>query len=1182
MARTETTRKDDAGERIPGGAAEEALTFIADLARDLMDAVSLGDIAERTALAVYRISGAAYVLVSTYDRETRKLTYTAAAGPRPIFDDMARIVGTDARTVRIAAAELGAVAIAAAESGTLAPIDSIYDLFVGKLPRAACAALEREIGLTSLHAVGISWDHHVFGTIALLYSSGGPERGIIEAMARIVSVAMRRVLGEEERVYEQRVIADMSRILVSAETLDDIYAAIGPVLRRESGADYLFISGYDAASGRTTMRHSEGFGDIIQSLITMVGKHPRDIAPKRADIGEAIASVYDMGRFTCIPGGLYELSGKTIPKGVCATAARILGVRDIYGMGFSWNAKAHGVVTCFYREGNLPRNVGFVETLVQLVTMAVRRRIAEEERVSDEESFRRLVEHAPNAVFIRVGNVFAYVNDAAVKLFGAASRQDLIGADYLERVHPDFREITRERMRDLEERHVPLHSLEVHYLTFGGWRIAAEISAVPFAYGGVDGVLIFAANVTEKSIARERMRESEEKFRGIVEQSTDGIVVTDKEMKIIEWNKAQERLTGHPREKMLGTYLWDFQYSLLPKERQTPELYEKLKSSVAAMNDRSVVASIAIPREYDVIDAYGVKRSVQVTAFPIVSGGEVRYGSFTRDISERKRHERELVEQRELIQSLAYFQRDLMLLDAPDIMRASAGFLARFGGISAAVLIDTERGTAHIAIDDGEYERREYPLAELGGSSFDTVFRTREPLTVRDTAMVPAGNAVEAALYRDHMLSAAMYMPIVYEHTCLGVLGVFSKQPSGIVEDAQNILPILASTAALALRRAFLYDDVKRSEAWYRTLIERSHEAVIIYQQKERAVIDCNENAIRLFGYGSKETFSTNDGALKGFSEFLDSQFETMRDGTLGEFVIEQSDRSIPVEVRIASLPPKESGIVRISIIDVSDRARLEAERKRHTQTLMQSDKMKALGELAAGMAHEITQPLTGISLATQLLHIKASEGVLDAESVKAKLSDVADYVQRIKSLIEHVRMFSRDRAGDAPADFSVGRALGNALSLVGTQYRSYQIELAVDVSCEAVICGNIYEFEHVILHVLANARYAVDERAKTAPADYRKRIQITCAYRGGAAALEIRDNGIGIKASERDKIFDPFFTTKPVDKGSGLGLAVSFGIIKNMGGTISVESVENEYTMIHIEVPARSAHAAKPNGGAE
>lgn len=1020
--------------------SEDTITFIADLARELMDAVSLDEVYRRTALAVYRISGALHVLVSGYDRETRKLAFTAMAG-MCTFDDLIPSAGADIRTLRIAPAELGAVAIASAGSGILTRLDGLYDLFVGKLPRAACNELERSTGMKAVYSIGICWDGRIFGNIALLFGNDLPPRTeMIEAMARIASVAMRRMLGEEERVHEQRIIAEVSRVLVSASTLDEMYTAIGPTLRRESGAEYLFVSGYDAVTGRTTMRHSEGFSDIIQSLIAMVGRHPRDIAPKRDELGEPIASAYDTGRFVRIPGGLYELSGKSIPKGIVSAAGRILGVRDIYGMGFSWDGKAHGVVTFFYREGSAPRNIAFVETLIQLVTMAVRRRIAEEERLSDEESFRRLVEHAPSAVFICVGAVFAYVNEAAVGLFGAASKNDLIGSAYLERIHPDSRAMMREHIRGLEERRSPVHNTEVNYVTMSDARIIAEISAVPFAYGSVDGMLVFASNVTQ-----------------------------------------------------------------------------------------------------------------------------------------RKRHERELVSQRELLQTLAYFQRDLLLLDTVGIIRSAAKFLAGSGGIAAVILIDDERGIAHMGMQGERYDRIDHVLGELDGSSIDSVARSRAPLYLRDIDAGSVTNGIEAGLYRDHSLRAAMYMPIVYEQQCLGVLAVFSRTAGGITDEAQSILPILSSTTALALRKADLYDAVKRSEAWYRTLIERSPEAVIIYNVTTNAVIDCNENAIRLFGYSCKEqAMSTDDPSVPDhfLRAFINEQYRVICEGgqASSDFTIKNAAGTpVPVEARVVSLPPRDSGIVRISIIDVSDRVRLEEERRRTTQSVMQNDKMKALGELATGMAHEITQPLTGISLATQLIHLKLTEGGSDPQMLKGKLNDIADYVQRIKSIIEHVRMFARDRSGDVPCDFSCARAVANALSLVGAQYRSNGVELTNSVMDESVLIhGNIYEFEQVVLNVLANAKYAVDEREKYEKQGYKKRIALSCSA-AGQAVLEVHDNGIGIKAEHRDKIFDPFFTTKPVDKGSGLGLAFSFGIIRDMGGTITCDSSEGEYTVMRITVPCRA-----------
>lgn len=239
-----------------------------------------------------------------------------------------------------------------------------------------------------------------------------------------------------------------------------------------------------------------------------------------------------------------------------------------------------------------------------------------------------------------------------------------------------------------------------------------------------------------------------------------------------------------------------------------------------------------------------------------------------------------------------------------------------------------------------------------------------------------------------------------------------------------------------------------------------------------------------------------------------------------------------------------------------------EDDKRKQLQFMVQTEKLSSLGELSAGMAHEINQPLTGISLASHNILINLIENKRNPEYLKKKLNDIISYVERIKNIIDHVRIFSRDHTNDAIGLFSVNQSITNAISLLKTQYRNHNIELVLN--CDETIPeikGAVYLFEQVILNLISNAKFAVQKKEE-------KKIIIRTYQNRDTIFVEVEDNGEGIKKENLKKIFNPFFTTKSPDKGTGLGLSITYGIIKEMGGLITVESREQQYTIVQIAIP--------------
>lgn len=255
----------------------------------------------------------------------------------------------------------------------------------------------------------------------------------------------------------------------------------------------------------------------------------------------------------------------------------------------------------------------------------------------------------------------------------------------------------------------------------------------------------------------------------------------------------------------------------------------------------------------------------------------------------------------------------------------------------------------------------------------------------------------------------------------------------------------------------------------------------------------------------------------------------------------------------------------------LESRVREELKKREEQQTLLiQKSKLESLGRLSAGIAHEINQPVTRLSLGLDNILVRKSMNKLDDQYLEDKCNELFNDIDRIRKIIEHIRTFSRDQSSSIMEKVDVNSVIENTIQLIRTQYKNHNIELNLELEKNiGHILGNQFKLEQVILNMLSNAKDSVDEKfEKNADSKTRKSIKIKTYFRKEKINIVIEDNGLGIPADEKEKIFDPFYTTKETDKGTGLGLSISYGIIKEMEGEISVESEIGKYANMRIILP--------------
>ncbi len=275
-----------------------------------------------------------------------------------------------------------------------------------------------------------------------------------------------------------------------------------------------------------------------------------------------------------------------------------------------------------------------------------------------------------------------------------------------------------------------------------------------------------------------------------------------------------------------------------------------------------------------------------------------------------------------------------------------------------------------------------------------------------------------------------------------------------------------------------------------------------------------------------------------------------------------------------------------INLGKTNEELKLTVENLKATQEqLVQSEKMASLGELTAGIAHEIQNPLNfinnfsdvSVELIDELKEItNESDKTIAIENLKTNLEKIVHHGKRADRIVKGMLLHSREQAGEKVAviiNDLVEEDSAIAYHGMRAKNKEFQCVLQKDFDKNVKMVNVIpQDINRVIINLLNNAFYAVKEKSSNTDqqqAEYKPTVIISTANQNGMVNISIKDNGSGIAADIKDKIFNPFFTTKPTGQGTGLGLSLSYDIIKSHGGSLSVTSVQNEFTEFVISLPA-------------
>jgi len=238
---------------------------------------------------------------------------------------------------------------------------------------------------------------------------------------------------------------------------------------------------------------------------------------------------------------------------------------------------------------------------------------------------------------------------------------------------------------------------------------------------------------------------------------------------------------------------------------------------------------------------------------------------------------------------------------------------------------------------------------------------------------------------------------------------------------------------------------------------------------------------------------------------------------------------------------------------------------------LFQTSKLATLGEMAAGLAHEMNQPLGGIALTSKSFRKMHAKGLLDEAELFQGLDDIEFSVKRMNKIIEHIRTFARQDSLKF-VEVDVAATIDSALTLLGEQFRLHGIEVELVYNPEVPkIAGEPFQMEQVWINLLSNARDAMDEKGQKEPG-YKKKLRITISFVPELKQVTavFADNGPGIPLDIRARVLEPFFTTKEVGKGMGLGMSISYGIIEAHHGDITFDDSDLGGAEVTVLLPLK------------
>ncbi|RLB25027.1 MAG: PAS domain-containing sensor histidine kinase [Deltaproteobacteria bacterium] len=364
-------------------------------------------------------------------------------------------------------------------------------------------------------------------------------------------------------------------------------------------------------------------------------------------------------------------------------------------------------------------------------------------------------------------------------------------------------------------------------------------------------------------------------------------------------------------------------------------------------------------------------------------------------------------------------------------------------------------------------------------------------------------------------------------------------------------------------------EELRRSEEKYKTLFDSAPNPIFIMDRHSFSIIDVNTTAVDCYQQSREELLK------KSFFDLLFEEDKELEEGlkklTNNQCVFYPRRRHIrkggePFYVNIVACHAVHLGKENViaTTTDINETVEKEAQ-------LVQASKLATLGTLASGMAHELTQPLNVIQVASDFFLKKIKKGEeISKDELSIMAEEIGSHVDRASKVIKHMREFAR-QSDLTRSELNINEPIKDVFKVMGQQLRVHQIGVELDLDPNVPhIMAEHNRLEQVFVNLVTNAMYAMDDKAlRWRDKKWKKLLKIKSFPYDNKVVVTVSDTGKGIPTEIMDKIFEPFFTTREVGQGTGLGMSISYRIISDYGGTIEIESEVDKGTTFTLKFPA-------------